>query len=307
MSRNTVLKQENIQMIRKCFYQGGIWTKNDLNRQTGISLAAITNILLSLLEQQEILLTGKAASTGGRKSKQYILNPDYCHIGKIIFYNHADEYQFLTASVRMDDTLIFYKEYDYQHSTDELLSIIEAMRQKDPLIKIITFSIPGVSINGTITFCDFKEFENYHLGQMITDHFHIDWAIENDVNCAAIAYARQHQLHNMVLLYQPKHEYIGTGIIIHDQLYHGFHHRAGEIRFLPETIKKQTPDQVLTQTIQILSAILDPEQIIYSSDYQTSIKLPNIRLTRINRITDLIQSGLYALGKTHILNKEAIN
>ena len=72
MTKITDLKEDNIHQIRQCFYDGEIWTKNKLAQKTGLSLAATTNILQYLLQNNEILLDGKAQSTGGRKSKQYV-------------------------------------------------------------------------------------------------------------------------------------------------------------------------------------------------------------------------------------------
>ena len=79
----TELKTNNIHQVRLCFYNGEIWTKNDLAKHTGLSLAATTNILQLLLKDDEIKLVGEAQSTGGRKSKQYILNKDYYHLGNV--------------------------------------------------------------------------------------------------------------------------------------------------------------------------------------------------------------------------------
>lgn len=313
MSRNTALKEENIQLIRQCFYRGGIWTKTKLSKETGISLAATTNILMSLLDNWEILLTGKAASTGGRKSKQYTLNPDYFHIGKIIFRNRGDHYQLIAESVRADDKRIHQQQLDYTHNVHDFITITETLLKEDYLIKILTISIPGIAINGYISLCDFKEFEGTDLGAMIRDYFHMDYIIENDVNTAAIGYSEQYHIKNMLLLYQPKHEFIGTGIIIDGRLYYGFHHRAGEVRFLPghseEELKQKTadnPEKVLKETILTLMAILDPEKIVYLSDYEIDdLKLNNINLTTIKTIDNYIRSGLYQIGKKALLNKEA--
>ena len=49
----------NIQKIRRCFYQGKVWTKTELASVTQLSLASITNILQELLKSQEILFIGE--------------------------------------------------------------------------------------------------------------------------------------------------------------------------------------------------------------------------------------------------------
>lgn len=312
MSRNTALKEENIQLIRNRFYQGGIWTKTKLSKETGISLAATTNILMSLLNSREILLTGKAASTGGRKSKQYMLNPDYFHIGKIIFLNRGDHYQLIAESVRADDQVICQKKLDYTHNVHDFITITQALLKEDYLIRILVISLPGVAINGYISLCDFREFEGTDLGAMIKDYFDMDYIIENDVNTAAMGYSKQHHVKNMLLLYQPKHEFIGTGIIIDSHLYYGFHHRAGEVRFLPgrseEELKRNTaehPETVLKETILTLVAVLDPERIVYLSDYPIkNLELNTIHLTQLETIDNYIRSGLYQIGKKALLNKE---
>ena len=89
MTKITDLKEDNIHQIRQCFYDGEIWTKNKLAQKTGLSLAATTNILQYLLQNNEILLDGKAQSTGGRKSKQYVLNADYQSLGVKIGRAHV--------------------------------------------------------------------------------------------------------------------------------------------------------------------------------------------------------------------------
>ena len=56
MTKITDLKEDNIHQIRQCFYDGEIWTKNKLAQKTGLSLAATTNILQYLLQNNEILV-----------------------------------------------------------------------------------------------------------------------------------------------------------------------------------------------------------------------------------------------------------
>ena len=98
----TELKTNNIHQVRLCFYNGEIWTKNDLAKHTGLSLAATTNILQLLLKDDEIKLVGEAQSTGGRKSKQYILNKDYYHLGNVSLKRDDQYYYFL---VKITDLL----------------------------------------------------------------------------------------------------------------------------------------------------------------------------------------------------------
>ena len=84
MTKTTELKIENIRSVRECFYNRSVQTKNELSEASGLSLAAVTNILQHMCSTGEIRYTQDAQSTGGRKSKIYELNPDYHHIGAVM-------------------------------------------------------------------------------------------------------------------------------------------------------------------------------------------------------------------------------
>ena len=131
MTKVTDLKTNNIHQIRLCFYNGKVITKNELAKQTKLSLAATTNILKYLLERQEIYLAGEAKSTGGRKSKQYVLNKDYYHLLRIILKKEALGCCFmvnivdLLGNVKLEKKIIKKKEI-----VNDILEIITSFLKK---------------------------------------------------------------------------------------------------------------------------------------------------------------------------------
>lgn len=189
MVKITELKTNNIHQVRLCFYNGEIWTKNDLAKHTGLSLAATTNILQLLLKDDEIKLVGEAQSTGGRKSKQYILNKDYYHLGNVSLKRDDQYYYFL---VKITDLLgnILKEEklISEEGSIDELLEAISNLICDDYKVTVLALSIPGVCKDGKVGICDFEALRNCELLKLLKEHFNLDIIMDNDVNAASIGF-----------------------------------------------------------------------------------------------------------------------
>ncbi|MBR3364656.1 MAG: ROK family protein [Solobacterium sp.] len=301
------LKMENIRDVRACFYTGGTWTKNQLSRKTGLSLAGTTNVLKYLLEKKEILQSGKAASKAGRKSKQYILNPDSCHIGtvKIMYgrWNHNVE----IAAMRLNgECMLSESAGDTLCDSAFLMNMIRILLKEDPLISVLAISLPGTASNGRIETCDVAALEGIDLGAMIDQEFNVPYMIENDVNTACIGFGSDHpDIRNLALIYQPEMSLTGCGIMINGTLYNGCRHAAGEIKHMPLR-EANDPVSLMQAQIEALCAVLNPEMIGWYSDviigdpdFSARLRLPEqlkCETVKLSGFTELIDRGLFAIG-----------
>lgn len=275
MTKVTELKSDNIHSIRTCFYNGNIWTKNELAKQTGLSLAATTNILQFLVKGQEIKFVGEAKSTGGRKSKQYILNKDYGHIVTLVLKRDAINYYFSVESCNLlgeilDSRLIVSK----TGTVNDLLEILNDFLKNDYKITILALSVPGVCNDGKISICDFDELNNTNLKEILKEKLGLKVVIENDVNIASIGFSNHYpDTPNLVLMYQPKVKYIGCGIIIDHKLCRGFTNFAGELSYLPymthfqqDRMLQNEPNDLLLKQLVTICCVINPELIGICSD-----------------------------------------
>ena len=268
------LKIENIDKVKECFYNTQIRTKNELSLKTGISKAGITNILKILLKKQLISYIGEAHSTGGRKSKQYQINKDYCHIGKIILQRKKEIYNINVQSVDLFNQSIYENQLISQvGSYQELVEMISTLLNNDHLINVLCLSIPGICENGYISDCDFEKLRHIDLKEQFTQRYHKKIMIENDVNVAAIGLHHLLSIPHLALLYQPAVEYIGCGLIIAHHLYNGFSHFAGELRYLPfydhqiqDEMLRNQPQELLRLQIETICCVVNPEMICLCSD-----------------------------------------
>lgn len=314
MAKVNDLKNENIRDVRACFYRGGPWTKNELSTETGLSLAGTTNVLKYLLETGEILLNGKSGSGIGRKSKQYVLNPDHAHIGILIVrYNRKCNELIASSSDLFGKTVFKEILQDRECGCGFVKKTIASMLEKDPLIQILCVSIPGVCEKGVLRTCDVEALENEDLGSRIREEFRLPYVIENDVNSACIGFAHVYpDRKNMAVIFQPEAELSGCGIIIGGELYNGACHMAGEIKYAGIKGVKN-PLKLLKRQIETLCAVLNPEIIGWYSEQireetigPDSLDLPEALRCPLERITDffgMIEKGLYSIGIRNLTGK----
>ena len=319
MTKTAELKMENIRRIRECFYESAVWTKNELSDITGLSLAAVTNILRHLCSTGEIRYTHDAESTGGRKSKIYELNPDFHHIGAVMLRKNKGRYVMDARVFTLDQTCVYENTVrSRKGSLEEVISLIEEMMAYDKDIHILSVSIPGVCRQGVIDVCDYSRLRRFNFGGYISEHFGIPAVVENDVNAACIGFSKQYpQAEHLALVYQPDTEYSGCGIMIHGKLYNGFSHAAGEVRFLPaythqqqDDMLKKEPEKLLADQIISIAAVMNPQIIGWHSDAFSgdpdfsSYEIPKDHRPEFVRIPEIdreIENGLYYIGKNYML------
>lgn len=313
MTKVNALKKENINQIRSCFLQGGIYTKNQLSQLTHLSLAAITNILMALLQSKEIIQMDDADSTGGRKSKQYQMNPSYQYIAKMILYKTKEAYCYQAIVCELDGSVIYEKQWSSLTSDMHILQEAIYWLSTFDRVSCLVISIPGICKKGYISVCDFETLQNCSLITWIQERWKVHVMIENDVNVALIGFSKTCPTKkDIVLLYQPSTDYFGCGMMINGVLYNGASHKAGELRYLPDYTEQQQlqllqskPKQFLESRMQILQAVLDPEMIGWYSDAfkDTTLEIVNNNIIHIEAFHPLIESGLYQIGLRYILEK----
>lgn len=311
------LRRENEQKIKRCFLDGAVWTKTDISKKTKISCALITNVLQKLQMNQEIIFVGEASSTGGRKSKQYQINPDKRHILQVNCKVDENGFQIIfQISDMLQHVLEQKKIIDSNDALKRVLEEIERFYQKDSLIDLIIVSIPGICNKGYIEVCDIEELEGADLGLILSKRFNSAVILENDVNVACIGFSYQFaQFDHLAFLYQPQSSYVGCGIMIDKKLYNGASHFAGELRYLPfytheeqDEMLKTNPKRLLEKQIMSVCCVLDPQIVgvfsaILKNEQLNLGLLPEghrPKVVCVDDMDELIFKGLYQIGVREI-------
>ncbi|GGA97478.1 ROK family protein [Puia dinghuensis] len=226
--------------IIKELYFAGALSCSDLSTQIKTSLPLTTKMVNELIRDNEIVETGYAPSTGGRRPQMYSIRPDWMY----------------TVAVAMDQLFTRIVIMDMQRHPVSEPEKIELHLARNPLA-LETFAatldehilksgisrerIAGIGI-GMPGFIDSRKGLNYSflgngersITRYITDKVNVQTYIENDSSLIALAElsfgAARHKKTAMVVNLGWG---IGLGLIINGELFRGYNGFAGEFSHLP--------------------------------------------------------------------------
>ncbi|MGN1388802.1 MAG: hypothetical protein ACI4WR_04075 [Bulleidia sp.] len=323
MAKTETLKQENLRIIRCCFYDGNVHTRKELAKQTHLSHAGILNYLKEMMESHEILCCGEETSTGGRRSKQYQVNPDFHHLGFLLLSAGKDGCAAERDILNLHGNVISRKKTIYAEGTvDEMLHEIREAEFEDPEISIWVLSIPGICRDGYTETCDWDGLAGKDLKSELKTAACSPAILENDMNLAVMGLSSLHpEVSDLAAVYQPSAKGTGCGIILSRHLCRGYASAAGELQYLPgfsqkdqEELLKKDPSSLLRYQIQALAAVLNPELIGWCSALEgVSVSLRDsslpeeIRpsLEEIPDLSTLIRIGMRKLSIDNLLKENS--
>ncbi len=93
-----IIKEININFVRKILKMKGQGTKQEIAKETGLSFVTVGTALQHLLSQNEIFETKLAQSSGGRPAQQYCYNFDYAY-GLILYIYESENKTYIHSSV----------------------------------------------------------------------------------------------------------------------------------------------------------------------------------------------------------------
>lgn len=303
MASNTVLKEDNIRRVRRCFYLDGrdAWTRADLCGATGISPAGMGNMLQELERQGVIAASGTAPSTGGRPGTAYRLRKDHAHIALLSFTCRQGGILSREERLDLEGRSIFDRTVRKKRiSTAEVRDTARSLVRSDQKARLLVVSIPAiVDDRGSIGPCDLPELEGADLAQMLEEACGVPVRVENDGNLAAIGYARLHpEAEHIAVVYQPDRHPVGIGLVLAGKLYRGRGGCAGEAgRFrkeAQEALLRSDPARLVLLHIALVDALVAPQRIAWCCPVVDELPPHPTIGAEVERIEDL--DGLTSRG-----------
>lgn len=231
-----MIKESNRKKILNLLIKKREMTKQDISRETGISIPTVTNNIHELIEEGIVEEAGVTDSNGGRRPMVIRFLPDA---------RYSIGIDFSLENIRMILTNLDMEiKHEASLSIDSLDNIDEIFSQISKLIqtalnqcRISADSVQGIgfSLHGTVNeekmvleLAPNLGIKDIHFNRF-SDFTDIPVYIENEANASAIAELTlgiAKQMRNLV--YVSVTEGIGAGIVIQDHLYKGKNKRAGE-------------------------------------------------------------------------------
>jgi predicted NBD/HSP70 family sugar kinase len=226
-------------IIKRLSLQGEA-TIAELSAELAFSIPTVTKIISELINEEIIFETGILGTAGGRKPKQYGINPKACYFLGVEVNRDSVSIgvqDFKNNFVKLEEH-IKYKLENTRESLDELCELINRFVDE---LEIERKKIAGACINlsgrinSTVGFSySYFFFEEKPLSEIIESRIHIKTFLENDTR--AMAYGE----YNCGVVENEKNVIfvnigmgVGIGIVIDGKLFYGKSGYSGEFGHSP--------------------------------------------------------------------------
>lgn len=288
MQDSAGIKRHNKSFIRKVLLQGQPYSKQQIARQTGLSVASCNTYLNEMEETGEVVGEKRKSHEVGRSSVFYRLNEEYESIVCLYFELIQGVKSIITTVLSPTGQVRFRQVNQFailpaETIADELAGVL----QQFPNTSQIMVGTPSIAENGVIRHSDIPELEGVELVAMLEARYHIPVYLANDMHYKVYGYYRQEHINDQIvtLVNYPAGVLPGTATVHKGTLLTGRNLFAGMVGFLDYGINREeqirqlhrpTAEPLIIQAAIALISILNPHQLLFTGDLIEESDLPRI-------------------------------
>ena len=222
-----IMRSNNKRQIMELLRKSGSLTKKEIAQRLGVSITTVATFINELINEDRILPSGNAESTGGRKSELYHLNPDASYVVGVDL--QVD--RLIVLLINLQGQIIRADEVKYT-GTDErqiaatlyqtIIGISDSTQTPFSKIAGLGIGVPGIVNHqtGIIEFAPNLGWKNVDLASIIPIDLPV--IIENEANAAAIGEANFGAARGKAnVIFISVGLGIGAGLILTNSLYYG--------------------------------------------------------------------------------------
>lgn len=279
INRPELVKEHNLDLLRERLFAVRQATRQQLSALTGISTVTLGGLLQELIQSGEVLEAEKVQPKSGRPARLYYYNAQR-KFGLLQFVQLENgAYVFHAALVDLYGEIVEEEQrpavcLDYQGTYRYFERLL---RLREP-VGAVGIGLPGIGFGEYLRPESGFEFLNLNALEDLQRDFGIPILPENDVNLAAMGYARRNRLgreSTMAYLYLMKNSFAGSAVYIDGRLHLGKGRFAGEIPPAPYGVdwpraETEDPEAVVENLVSMTLPylmILAPHRIVVASDY----------------------------------------
>lgn len=291
MGNSADIRKDNKRAIYRFMLDGGQYTKNQVSKGTGLSVATC-NTLLNDMQNQGLVTGGeKVFGEVGRSSVLYQIKED--HESYLALYLVVDH------GKRFADVMIFsasggmlyheIKAYDYL-DYDGLNRLIRDTLLKNPECKMtqMVIAMPGMNVRNQIKYCDIPELEGMDVRGDLEACYGVQVSLKNDMHFKALGYYEMsgNDEDVITLAYFPTQVLPGTATIHQGMIIQGTNEFAGMTGFLPYDMSRdeqlgllqpETCVPFITESIRAIIVLLNPATIVFTGNLLSKNILDTVR------------------------------
>lgn len=285
-----LIKENNLNKLRKALRQERTATKSRLAELTGISVVTIQSLLQTLIENGEVMEDEIVQPRLGRPAVSY----RFCECARLLLVisvlerDKKDTAVFSVVNLYGEVIWEFEKPYpliEKESFDQEIERVLEKYpgRDEKTAISVIAIGLPGIENKGKILFSDYEKLRGIDLAGYLEEKYRVPVILENDINAAVYGYGsgKGHTEETVVGIYMPSKYPPGAGICLDGKIVKGKSGLAGEIANLPLGIhwsdfdyEKEAVNRFLIQTIRIAACLYNPEIVVLYDERKEREEIP---------------------------------
>lgn len=285
MADATGLKKINTELVRKALRQGGVMSKNDFARATGLSFPTVSRTVDALVQLGELRQAGAAASTGGRCAQRYERDPRF----RVMLCARLEGRR-LSYEVRdLDGVVLEQAEQPPSASVLEMLDELAVqVREKYPNLGGAALGVDCSIRSGVV--CEtmsYHELLGVDLAERLRQAAGVPAAAERDMHLAAAGYCvRQGGWKGVAVCIYLGPSGMGASTVIGGKTFEGASAFAGELHYLPiknnlEYAKTHFAGADMVayymQVIRAYAALVNPARVVLYDNPLLAGKVERIR------------------------------
>ncbi|MEG1846645.1 MAG: ROK family protein [Oscillospiraceae bacterium] len=259
-----LVKTINYNLIWDYFLKNNLSTIPTISEKIGLSLPTVTRAIDFAVEIGMVNVDEIADSTGGRKARQYSLNPQYTHFLLLILDNeklHFEIRDFVGKVVKKGETQV-----KYDNILEDFERVISELKSEYNKISSVSISIGGVIDNGVILDCyKLRHLNGFNLKRHLENLFKIDVIVENNLKALAKSSQKYDDDYKEKIIISSAfgHSGYGFGFLINGNVLRGSKAAAGEITYAPapKSLINQ-PQDYYEFRLQTVITVFNPDTII---------------------------------------------
>ena len=297
INRPKLIKEHNLNLVRQQLFLVRCATRQQLSALTGISNVTMGSLINQLLETGEALETEKLPSAGGRPAAVYSYNACREYVLLLSVGFEKTEYRFRSVLTDLYGSPVWEEERPIAHLNHrETLDYLGRLTQIKQPVGAVGIGLPGIGFGEYLRRGGHAEYLSLTALEEFQQRSGIPIRVENDVNLAAMGYARLHHMDKkggLAYLYLMKGIYGGSAIFLDGRLHLGKGRFAGELLPVPygvdwSRMKAEPPEALedaLFTTLLPYLTILAPHHVVIASDYIREEHLGNVE----RRLSELLE------------------
>lgn len=277
------VRRSNLAAVRALLRDGGCYSKQDVMRATGLSLATCNTLLNELARTGEVKGEKIRRHEVGRSTMGFRLSEEYEKILLISLENEGGEHVLRQRVVTPLGGLVEESACRGGAITEQVLLIrAQEAFARAGNVSCVCLGVPGVLVGGEVRTCDLPELEGSHPAQTLENALGVPVHMENDMYLKAYGFYRDRCDPDDVvtLCYVPAGVLPGTATIYAGTVIRGSSQFAGQVGFMPLGLsyqetqeafsKPETAAPLMGRMLASLITVLNPGTIVLSGDLVTA-------------------------------------